>query len=62
MCELNVMVVTDGKKEMFMESVTRIIVDDDSIELTGIFGDKKSVTGHIREINFSTGETIIIKK
>ncbi|MHC1576955.1 MAG: CooT family nickel-binding protein, partial [Methanosarcinaceae archaeon] len=62
MCELNAILVHDGKREQIMESVTRMIVDGDFIELTGIFGEKQIVPGSIIEVNFSKGETIILGK
>ncbi|ABE51801.1 CooT family nickel-binding protein [Methanococcoides burtonii] len=60
MCELNVIVVKGDEKELVMESVTKMLVDGDSIELTGIFGEKTIIFGTIKEIDFSKGETIII--
>ena len=60
MCELNVIVIKGDEKELVMESVTKMLVDGDSIELTGIFGDKTIIFGTIKEIDFSKGETIII--
>ncbi|MCD4800089.1 MULTISPECIES: CooT family nickel-binding protein [Methanococcoides] len=60
MCELNVIVIKGDEKELVMESVTKMLVDGDSIELTGIFGEKTIIFGTIKEIDFSKGETIII--
>lgn len=62
MCELNAVLVRGDEREVVMESVTRMIVDGDSVELTGIFGDKKVVSGSIKEVDFTKGETIIIEK
>ena len=60
MCELNAIVVKGNERELVMESVTKMVVDDDSIELTGIFGEKTIIFGTIKEVDFSKGETIII--
>ena len=60
MCELNAIVVKDDERELVMESVTKMVVDGDSIELTGIFGEKTIIFGTIKEVDFSKGETIII--
>lgn len=60
MCELNVFLVREGEKELVMESVTKMLVEGNSIELTGIFGERKSVQGSIKEVNFAKGETIIL--
>lgn len=62
MCELNAILVRGDEQEVVMESVTRMVVDGDSVELTGIFGDKKVVSGSIKEVDFTKGETIIIEK
>lgn len=62
MCELNAILVRGDEREVVMESVTRMVVDGDSVELTGIFGDKKVVSGSIKEVDFTKGETIIIEK
>ncbi len=62
MCELNAILVRGDEREVVMESVTRMIVNGDSVELTGIFGDKKVISGSIKEVDFTKGETIIIEK
>lgn len=62
MCELNAVLVRGDEREVVMESVTRMVVDGDSIELVGIFGDRKIVSGSIKEVDFTKGETIIIEK
>ncbi len=62
MCELNAVLVRGDEREVVMESVTRMVVDGDSIELVGIFGDQKIVSGSIKEVDFTKGETIIIEK
>ncbi|MDD3042154.1 MAG: CooT family nickel-binding protein [Methanosarcinaceae archaeon] len=60
MCELNVVMLRGEEREKIMESVARIVVEGDSIELTGILGDRKTVSGSIKEINFSTGLALIL--
>jgi predicted RNA-binding protein len=45
-----------------MESVTKMIVVGDYIELYSILGEKETVSGSIKEIDFSKGETIIVGK
>ncbi len=61
MCELKVVLVSEGTKSVVMESVTRMIVDGDSIHLNGLLGDREVVKGSIKEIDFGTGEAIIIQ-
>ena len=62
MCELNAVLVRGDEREVVMESVTKMIVDGDSVELVGIFGDRKTVSGSIKEVDFTKGETLIIAK
>jgi hypothetical protein len=61
MCELKVILVDDDNREEVMESVTRLVVEGDSVTVYGIFGESKTVTGSVREINFGTGEAILHK-
>ena len=62
MCELNVILLSGDKREKIMDSVAKILVEGDSIQLTGILGEKKTVQGSIKEINLSRGEAIILSK
>jgi predicted RNA-binding protein len=62
MCELNAILVNGDERKSIMESVTRIVVDGDSIELYGILGDREIVSGTIKEVNLTKGETIILAK
>lgn len=60
MCELNVFLLRGDKRERIMDSVARILVEGDSIQLTGILGDQMTVEGSIKEVNFSRGEALIL--
>ena len=62
MCELNAVLIRGDERELVMESVTKMVVDGDSVELVGIFGDRKTVSGSIKEVDFTKGETLIIGK
>jgi predicted RNA-binding protein len=62
MCELNAILVNGDERKSIMESVTKIVVDGDSIELYGILGDREIVSGTIKEVNLTKGETIILAK
>lgn len=62
MCELNIILLSGENRERVMDSVAKILVEGDSIQLTGILGDKMTVEGSIKEINFSRGEAIILSK
>lgn len=60
MCELNIILLRGENREKVMESVAKIQVEGNSIQLTGILGDKMTVEGSIKEINFSRGEALIL--
>ncbi|MDD2614317.1 MAG: CooT family nickel-binding protein [Methanosarcina sp.] len=60
MCEINVFLLRGDNRERIMDSVAKILVEGDSIQLTGILGDKMTVGGSIKEINFSRGEALIL--
>ena len=60
MCELNVFLLRGDKRDRIMDSVARILVEGNSIQLTGILGDQMTVEGSIREVNFSRGEALIL--
>ncbi|MCQ1535659.1 CooT family nickel-binding protein [Methanosarcina sp. KYL-1] len=62
MCELNVILLRGDSREQVMDSVARIVVEGDSIELTGILGEQMTVAGSVKEINFSSGEALILAK
>jgi hypothetical protein len=60
MCEINVFLLRGDNRERIMDSVAKILVEGDSIQLTGILGGKMTVGGSIKEINFSRGEALIL--
>ncbi|AAM32477.1 MULTISPECIES: CooT family nickel-binding protein [Methanosarcina] len=62
MCEINVILLSGENRERIMDSVARILVEGDTIQLTGILGDKMTVEGSVKEINFSRGEAIILSR
>lgn len=60
MCEINVFLLRGDERERVMDSVAKIVVEGNSIELTGILGDRMTIEGSVKEINFSRGEAIIL--
>jgi predicted RNA-binding protein len=60
MCEINAILLRDDKRERIMDSVAKILVEGDSVQLTGILGDKMTIQGSVKEINFSRSEAIIL--
>lgn len=62
MCELDVVILKNSTRQLVMESVTKVLVDRGSIELIGILGDRTTVEGSIKSIDFSKGEIVILSK
>ena len=62
MCELNAILVNGDERKTVMESVTKMVVEGDSIQLYGLLGEKETIEGSIKEVDFSKGETIILGK
>lgn len=62
MCEINVFLLRGEERERVMDSVAKILVEGDSIKLTGILGDQMTILGLVKEINFSRSEAIILAK
>ncbi|MDR7665515.1 CooT family nickel-binding protein [Methanosarcina sp. Z-7115] len=60
MCEINVILLRGDRHERIMDSVAKILVEGDSIQLTGILGDQMTIAGSIKEVNFSRGEALIL--
>ncbi|MFZ2499937.1 MAG: CooT family nickel-binding protein [Methanosarcina sp.] len=60
MCEINAILLRGDKREIIMDSVAKILVDGNFVQLTGILGDKMTVEGSIKEINFSRSEALIL--
>ena len=60
MCELNVILLRGNRLEKVMDSVAKILVEGNSIQLTGILGDKMTLEGSIKEVNISRGEALIL--
>lgn len=62
MCELKVILDNGESRDVVMESVTKMVVNGEDVDLYGILGEKKTVKGSIKEISFAAGEAIIIQK
>ncbi len=62
MCELDAILLEDNTRQLVMGSVTKVMVDGDSIELIGILGDRTNLKGAIKLIDFSKGEIVILSK
>ena len=60
MCETTAYVLSDGKEEMIMESMDRLLVEGDEIVVSNIFGEKRIVQGRIKEIDFNNNRLLIV--
>ncbi|MBN2110885.1 MAG: CooT family nickel-binding protein [Methanosarcinaceae archaeon] len=62
MCELNAIMVQGDERKTVMESVIKIVVEEDLIHLYGLLGERETVEGSIKLVDFSKGETVILGK
>ncbi len=60
MCELKVILVEDDNRSTVMESVTKMVVEGDEVHLYGILGEKETVKGYVKMVDFGTGEALIV--
>ena len=57
MCQISVVVENDGVEELFMEDVTNLVVDSDTIKISNLFEGPKSIQQvAIRSIDFAAGK------
>ncbi|RLG34878.1 RNA-binding protein [Methanosarcinales archaeon] len=59
MCESTIILEHNGHRKTIMEEVVQIIVDGEKIQLFGILGERKEVSGVIKEVNLNRHEVII---
>ena len=59
MCDTNAYIRDAGADELYIESIARIEVRGNMLNITSIFGDKKELNGRILEINFQGGKVIM---
>jgi len=50
MCESNAYIIKDGREELLLEKVDKLIPEGDTIILENIFGTKKIVKARIKEM------------
>lgn len=51
MCEANVYIHHDGKDELLLERVDKLIPHGDEIYLENIFGQRKTIAARIKELH-----------
>ncbi|ODS37143.1 MAG: RNA-binding protein [Candidatus Altiarchaeales archaeon WOR_SM1_86-2] len=61
MCESDVYLKTNGKEELFMKEAARIEIEDDRVEVYGLLGDKKQVSGKVKKIDFLKHRVVVEK-
>lgn len=59
MCDMTAFTVKDSKEEQIMVSVTKLVVENNEVSMTSIFGDRKKVSGSIIEVDFDLGKVLI---
>ena len=63
MCESNVYMVSDnGEEKLFMESVDRIVPEEDGIYLQNIFAETKKVKARIKEMELVQHRIVLEKQ
>ncbi|RKO65804.1 CooT family nickel-binding protein [Desulfofundulus salinus] len=62
MCEANAYLRKDGKEELFLENVDRVIPHEDGILLEDIFGRRKIVKARIVELALVDHRIILEKE
>ena len=50
MCEANAYLIKDGQEELLVESVDKVVLNEDGIFLENIFGQQKTVKARIKEM------------
>ena len=61
MCEANAYLKKGDKEELFLESVDRIVPQDDYLEMENIFGVKKMIKAVIKEMSLVEHKIILEK-
>lgn len=59
MCESNVFLEKDGKKQEVMKDVMKMMVDGNKITCIGILGEKKEVIGKIKIADLAHHEILL---
>jgi predicted RNA-binding protein len=62
MCESNVYMIENGKEKLFMESVDKIIPEEDGIYMENIFSETKKVKARIKEMALVDHRVVLEKQ
>lgn len=61
MCEANAYLVNNGKEELLLERVDKVIPKDGEIYLENIFGQRKIIAARIKELHLVDHKIIMEK-
>lgn len=61
MCEASAYVINDGKEELIMERVDKVIPQGEELYLENIFGQRKTIKGRIVEMALVDHKIIVEK-
>jgi predicted RNA-binding protein len=61
MCELNAIILDGNNKKTLMEDAVRLVVNNDEITITGIFGDSITIRGTIVHVDITKQEALLQK-
>ncbi len=61
MCEANVYIFKNGAEELLLESVDKIVPNEDTVLLENIFGQQKIVKARIKEMALVSHRIILEK-
>ena len=61
MCLGKAYLEADNKRELVLDSIALIEIDDTKLKLSTIFGDHKELDARIKEIDFEGSRIILIK-
>jgi len=62
MCEANVYIIDEnGNERLFLESVDRIIPENNELQLENIFGQRKNVKAYIKEMSLVSHRIVLAR-
>ncbi len=62
MCEANAYIYKDGKEELYLESVDKLVPEGDRIFLKNLFGEQKTFEGRVKEISLLKHKILLEEK
>ncbi len=61
MCLAKAYLEGEGEKELLLEEVALIEIDDKTLRLSTIFGERKEIEGVIKSVDFQNSRVIVEK-